>query len=93
MIISSVHAPLSLKKDGKKQALSHFPEDFFDFAANTDETSGVGTYYPVGSLIVKAGCTYYGYDQDNYAGNVYRYDGPLLFADAGYVDTDECSTG
>ena len=72
---------------------SQIPEDFFDFAANTDETSGVGTYYPVGSLIVKAGCTYYGYDQDNYAGNVYRYDGPLLFADAGYVDTDECSTG
>lgn len=40
-----------------------------------------GKMFGVGSLIVKAGCTYYGYKDYNFKGDVIKYSGPETYPD------------
>jgi len=48
---------------------------------NIDFTSGAGAWLPAGSIMVKAGCTLYGYDDYNYQGWLIKYYGPATFPD------------
>jgi len=48
---------------------------------NTDHNSAEGYYLPAGSIIVKAGCTLYGYSEYNYNGDLIKYNGPATFPD------------
>ncbi len=53
-----------------------------------------GQYYPIGSLITMPGCTFYGFGDYNYAGDVYPYDeGTYPNVGGNYEgDTDHCGT-
>lgn len=40
-----------------------------------------GWYWPTGSIIVKAGCTFYGYENNHWSGELIKYYGPATFPD------------
>jgi len=54
----------------------------YDLLDNTDWTAERGYMMPFGSLIVKAGCTLYGYQDYNYGGHLIKYYGPATFPEA-----------
>jgi len=58
-----------------------------------DELNGdPGRYYPMGSIIVKAGCVLYGWNQPGYTGTLRQYPGPNVYANGcpDPYNTDTC---
>jgi len=50
-----------------------------NYMDNTDYDCDDGKLKPVGSLMVKAGCTFYGYKDYHYKGSLIKYTGPATF--------------
>ena len=58
-------------------------------AALTDDYSEPGTdvwFFPIGSIIVKAGCQMSGYDKAKYGGRVKLYKGPIVIPTQSFFD-------
>lgn len=58
------------------------------------DTGDDGSYWPVSSLIVKAGCTFYGWEHHGYTGKLLKYYGPGVYPDGcvSLYDEDTCTT-
>lgn len=55
-------------------------DDYADLPHGLDTDAGEGRIYPMGSAIVRPGCSLYVFHKNNYAGSYDRYDGPAIIA-------------
>ena len=55
--------------------------NYNDHADGADAPGSSGFYYPTGSIMVKAGCTFYAYKEDNYNGELRPFVGPVVVGD------------
>jgi len=53
----------------------------YSYLDGADEDSPAGYYWPIGSAIVKAGCTLYGYELNGFTGARIDYSGPATYPD------------
>ena len=61
-----------------------------------NEDAGDGYHYPMGSIMVKPGCTLYVFHDTNYGGKYDKYDGPGIYSkvNTGHDSTDDgCAKG
>merc|ERR1711963_646427 len=49
---------------------------YIDLPDNTNQDAGDGYHYPVGSVIVRPGCTFYQFHESHYNGNWKTFEGP-----------------
>lgn len=52
----------------------------FDLGDKDDYDAGPNRLFPMGSVMVKPGCTLYVFHENNYAGSYDRYDGPAIYS-------------
>ena len=69
---------------------------YIDLPDNTNQDAGDGYHYPVGSVIVRPGCTFYQFHESHYNGNWKTFEGPGVWSkvDGGYNgDHSNCAKG
>jgi len=64
---------------GAKESIQACNGDFNIYMDMTNHTSLNGHYTAFGSIIVKSGCTLYGYEDHNYQGKLLKYTGPGVY--------------
>ena len=70
--------------------------NYLDVPDNANNDAGDGYHYPVGSLIVRPGCTFYQFHESHYNGNWKTFEGPGVWSkvDGGYNgQNSNCAKG
>jgi len=67
--------------EGSTEPIQGCNGDDRTYMDDDDLDHGDGYYLSAGSIIVKAGCTLYGYSEHNYNGDLIKYYGPATFPD------------
>merc|ERR1712241_1523666 len=71
-------------------------DDYADIPHGMDLDAGDGHHYPMGSVMVKPGCTFYVYHETNFNGGYEKYEGPTIISrvDSGHnSQEDGCAKG
>ena len=53
---------------------------YADIPHGLDQDAGNGYHYPMGSVMVKPGCTFYVYHENNFGGGYEKYEGPTIIS-------------
>jgi len=66
--------------------------DYYDAVTGHQVTADPGTGYPIGSIFVHPGCTFYGFHDNNYQGGYTEWTGPLFISNVPNVLGHTCGS-